>query len=70
MADFDIMLISIADFSVLYKSIILTQRFYLMRNPRESFPSFIPEHYPIRYNPTENNGLTQKIESNVRPSNN
>ena len=41
-----------------------------MRNLKESFPSFIPEYCPITHNLAKNNGLMQKIESNVYLSDN
>jgi len=54
----------IDDFSIFYESIIFIKRYYLMRNPKESFPSFIPEHFPITHNQIKNSGITQIIESN------
>jgi len=36
-----------------------------MRNPRESFPLFIPEYFPITHNPSKNYGFTQNIGSNA-----
>ncbi len=41
-----------------------------MRNLREYCLLLVPGHHPIRYNPTKDNKLTQKIESTVYSLNN
>jgi len=64
-----IILLITNDFSIFCQSIIFIKRYCLMRNPKESFPLFIPEHFSMTHNPTKNYELKQNIESNVYLSN-